>query len=228
MESGRQRMTALCRLGYTIAVSLVVLMIAWSAAVQYRKSLREARAVSARGQLAQLRLGFENYKTIYGRTLPRVSINSLGETTSWRVSISPFFDDKIMHSLAAQNDIDTDLRSIPEPSAAPLQLRLPYDTSDARFTSIVAIYDETDIDSKDPPWAIVAMTHTGIRWNEPRDLTISEFGKLIGRPYDTIQPIVVMTAKGQSGSIVGNSKIQFYFGSPAQPAIRDLLLQDNR
>ncbi len=222
------RFGTLCVIFGIAAFGIVLVVVTWLVSAEYHRSLLEARDANARGRLAQLQLCIDNYKSIHGRALHRIYSDRQGKRMSWREEIAPYFDDELMRAKALNPDRNDDLRKAHADQIAPVSFRVSFDASNAYFTSIVAVYDEANEENDDAPWAIAAMSNTGIRWNEPKDLTISEFLKLLDSSQAANQTIAVLTASGQLGSIVDGSSLRFFLHSPGQPAIDRFLLNDKK
>eukprot|EP00456_Euglypha_rotunda_P037678 TRINITY_DN2893_c0_g1_i13.p1 TRINITY_DN2893_c0_g1~~TRINITY_DN2893_c0_g1_i13.p1 ORF type:complete len:229 (+),score=20.00 TRINITY_DN2893_c0_g1_i13:283-969(+) len=228
MRKRSPKFTTICAVFGVFAVGGLLAVLTWIVFAEYHRSRHESQDANARGRLAQLQLCIENYRSVNGRALQRIYIDSQGKRTSWREKISPYFDDETMRTMVTNPERVEGLRNGDTDQFAPASLRVTFDTSNAHFTSIVAVYDELNADDEDAPWAIVAMTNTGVRWNEPKDLTVSEFLKRLDAPQAAKQPVAVLTASGQLGSIVNGSSLRFSLLSPGQSPLRTFLLREGK
>ncbi len=151
----------------------------------------DAEASRMMGKLGQVRLGLENFETLNGHPLPRLTQTKEGRTISWREQMLPYlhdFHDNQEHPELLTHD-------------APIWYRTDSDSSDPAWTSIVAVYDPTNAgDDSQRNWAIVAMAETGISWRSPHDITLADLAKILARRDTKRKPIAVLTASGTIGS----------------------------
>lgn len=202
-----------------VAILLVLLGI-----VECQRRWRDVQNIEARSRLAGVRHSVANYKTIQKRPLQRSYTDKAGHVIGWRQELAPYFDDDMMRVIEAEPSRSEEFRYATFQRAAPPWLRLSFDKSAAEFTSLVAVYDKTAAtENEETQWAIIAMENTGIRWDEPRDLTVREFVELLENSNGTSRPLAVLTASGKLGRIDGTS-FRFSVLSPGQPSVREFCL----
>jgi hypothetical protein len=189
-----------CALTLLLALGLLG---AYSFGICWRNGLAEAHQAQARGRLGYIRAVLDNYEVIHGHPLPRTSGDDQGRIISWREALLSFVDQT---------------RDVPGEENSPICFRLPFEQSDPRFTSLVAVYDADKANDESAPWAIVAIENTGIRWNEPKDFTFEQFEYQASLADAAKRPIAVLTTAGDNCDLV-KGRLQVYH----QPRKRELL-----
>ena len=186
------------------------------------KRRAEVRILEAKSRLAQLRHIIVNYEAVHNKPLCRTYTSSDGIVTGWRQELSAFLDE--FEAPRNSDDVDETKETLKRGQILGY-LRLSFDKGDENDTSIIGVYSPTvSNDPGDSPWAIVAMTDSGIEWNEPRDLTLKEFEQMLSRPEGTSKPIALLTADKHLG-VFSHMSICFSTSSPGQPPIEQLLLR---
>lgn len=150
-----------------------------------------AEASRMMGKLGQIRAILENFETVNGYPLPRLTQSNDGRMVSWREQLVPYLHD--IHDNQEHPELLT--------HEAPDWYRVWSDSSDPTWTSIVAVYDpNNEGDGSQRNWAVVAMAETGIPWRSARDMTVAELAEILARRETHRHPIAVLSASGTIGS----------------------------
>ena len=173
--------------------TLLIILALLLPAVSY--ALEAARRSQCTGQLKQLTLAILNYRDANGTFPSAYTADASGKPLlSWRVSILPYFEERSLYSRIDKTKVWDD-PSNRQSTATTLEfLQCPSEYT-PEFTNYFAIVgpptawpgtDRRTIDEiSDGPKNTILLIEAhgrGVKWAEPRDLTIDEAIDLLSRP----------------------------------------------
>ncbi len=187
-------------------------LLAYVGFVLVPNARQDARRTQIRGTLFFLAFLARNY--LDERNLPPSEFRSSrkfgDQSLSWRVYTY----------LYIEHDFGSNTREIDElaasgkynlPESAPAIFQMPIDHADPTWTDILALTTDSEDNGKSPTiLAFVAVPDSGVRWTEMKDLTCSEFTRMIARRTDDSPSLYLITTDQKYATITGRNQLTLY------------------
>jgi prepilin-type processing-associated H-X9-DG protein len=197
-----------------------------------------ARRATCINKLKQIGLAMHNYHDMHGRLPPAVSTDNLGKPMmSWRVAILPVLEETALYNqydpkqpwdspqnLALGKTPLQEFRCPSDPGAAANSTETNYvmivgkDTVGGTPNEKVTFSDITDGTSK--TIMVVEVSGLGINWEEPRDLTVDEFMKMVAEGRASHHP-------GGFNALMVDGSVHFIKNTIDPATLRALLLRND-
>lgn len=221
-----------------LGMGLCLLTIVLGVEIHRRRS--EVRELNTLAQLYLVSCCIRDYEAEYGELPQRaVKVGGVAPPVSWRVTL--LLMNEIGHVSIDEiesSDIRPELSQLVTEKGCP-RYRIPGDTGDPSWTSIVCIVPDPDSKSDSNEnrvgTTLVAMKNTGIPWTSTKDLTWSEFVEILLSKPSSEFPVYVMKEKYRWAKFTSPENLLMYINTDKNPhrgwtmdAIRALLMDRKR
>ena len=219
-------------------MSLCWLVIVLGGEIQRRRS--EVRELNTLARLYSVTYCIRDYEAEYGELPQRaVKVGGLDPPVSWRVTLHLMNE---IGNVSLDEIESSDIR--PELSQMitvdePLRYRIPGDTGDPSWTSVVCIVPDPDSNGDSGEnrvgTTLVAMKNTGIPWTSTKDLTWNEFVEILLSKPSSEFPVYVMKEKYRWAKFTSPENLLIFINTDKKPhrgwtmnALRPLLMDRQR